>query len=281
MPTSTYGGPKVDEETLTVTSATLSADRKKVTLKIDGLKPGRVVYVRSPRPFDAQDGESLWSTEAWYTLNKLPGLRRAGQRRALRARGRPAHRRREVRHRPRRLHRHRVRRRLRHRRRGATKFDVNAAKAGDYRLALRYANGPNPFARPEDGEPDRQRHEPPDHAARDGIWTNYRLYLDDVALNAGANTIEIKHADGRRRPRQPRLAAARSRGHDALRGRGGDARRRRDGPDRARRLQRHGLRRRLPEPGCEHDVQGERVRRRRDGGHARLRQRPGSVPGKR
>ena len=32
MPTAAYGGPKIDEETLTVTSATLSADGKKVTL---------------------------------------------------------------------------------------------------------------------------------------------------------------------------------------------------------------------------------------------------------
>ena len=29
--------------------------------------------MRSPRPFDAQDGTKLLSTEAWYTLNKLPG----------------------------------------------------------------------------------------------------------------------------------------------------------------------------------------------------------------
>ena len=73
MPTSSYGGPKIDEETLTVTSATLSEDGKKVTLELDGLKPGRVVHVRSPRPFSREGGESLWSTEAWYTLNALPG----------------------------------------------------------------------------------------------------------------------------------------------------------------------------------------------------------------
>ena len=68
-----YGGPKVDEETLTVTSATLSADGKKVTLAVNGLQAGRVVYVRSPRPFTSTTGQSLWSTEAWYTLNAIPG----------------------------------------------------------------------------------------------------------------------------------------------------------------------------------------------------------------
>ncbi|MGC2998810.1 ricin-type beta-trefoil lectin domain protein [Streptomyces sp. G35A] len=73
VPTAGYGGPKVDEETLTAQSATLSDDRRTVTLSVAGLKADRVVHVRSPRPFSSSDGESLWSTEAWYTLNKLPG----------------------------------------------------------------------------------------------------------------------------------------------------------------------------------------------------------------
>src|SRR6185436_10520334 len=29
-----------------------------------------------------------------------------------------------------------------------------------------------------------------------GAWTNYRLYVDTVTLDAGTNTIEIKHAEG-------------------------------------------------------------------------------------
>ncbi|MFD0599398.1 family 16 glycoside hydrolase [Catellatospora coxensis] len=72
-PTSAYGGPKVDLETLGVTSAIPSADGRKVTLRINGLEAGRVVYVHSPRPFSSASGQSLWSTEAWYTLNALPG----------------------------------------------------------------------------------------------------------------------------------------------------------------------------------------------------------------
>ncbi|MCG5468143.1 ricin-type beta-trefoil lectin domain protein [Micromonospora sp. LAH09] len=71
--TSNYGGPKIDEETLTVTAATLSADGKKVSLTVPGRKAGRVVHLRSPRPFTATSGQSLWSTEAWYTLNSIPG----------------------------------------------------------------------------------------------------------------------------------------------------------------------------------------------------------------
>ena len=73
QPTASYGGPKIDETTLQVASATLSADRKKVTLAVNGLKAGHVVHVRSARPFSSTTGESLWSTEAWYTLNSVPG----------------------------------------------------------------------------------------------------------------------------------------------------------------------------------------------------------------
>ncbi|WP_406339548.1 family 16 glycoside hydrolase [Streptomyces sp. NBC_00649] len=73
VPAPAYGGPKVDEESLPVTSATLSDDRRKVRLTIPGLKPDRVVHVRSPRPFSSSEGEQLWSTEAWYTLNAKPG----------------------------------------------------------------------------------------------------------------------------------------------------------------------------------------------------------------
>lgn len=71
--TAQYGGPKLDEENLTVTGATASEDGRTVTLQVDGMKPDRVVHLRSPRPFDSASGETLWSTEAWYTLNSYPG----------------------------------------------------------------------------------------------------------------------------------------------------------------------------------------------------------------
>ena len=37
------------------------------------MKPDRVVHLRSPRPFASASDETLWSTEAWYTLNSYPG----------------------------------------------------------------------------------------------------------------------------------------------------------------------------------------------------------------
>jgi hypothetical protein len=90
VPTADHGGPKVDEETLTAQSAALSDDRKTVTLAIPGLKADRVVHVRSPRPFGPADGEPLWSTEARYTLNRLPGATpRTGEVRAVVTSGRP------------------------------------------------------------------------------------------------------------------------------------------------------------------------------------------------
>ncbi len=75
QPTASYGGPKLDQQSLTVVSATPSADRKKVTVLLSGLRSGRVVHLRSPRPFTSESGKSLWSTEAWYTLNAMVGTR--------------------------------------------------------------------------------------------------------------------------------------------------------------------------------------------------------------
>ena len=76
-PTASYGGPKIDEETLTVTDATLSADGKKVvTLKVDGLKPDRVVYIRSPRPFAASDGSSCGAPRPGTRSTSCPATSR-------------------------------------------------------------------------------------------------------------------------------------------------------------------------------------------------------------
>lgn len=72
VPTVAYGGPKVDEETLTVKSVTVSRDRRTVFLEAEGLQEGRVFYVRLHTSLRSQSGQPVWSTEAWYTLNKLP-----------------------------------------------------------------------------------------------------------------------------------------------------------------------------------------------------------------
>jgi hypothetical protein len=71
-PTEQYGGPKIDEESLAVSRATPEADGRSVTLEIRGLKPGRCVSLRmDPK---SVEGEPIWSTEAWYTLNEIPRM---------------------------------------------------------------------------------------------------------------------------------------------------------------------------------------------------------------
>ena len=202
-------------------SATVSADRKVVTLKVADLKPNRVVYVRSPRPFEAQDGTKLLSTEAWYTLNKLPGyvapvsdglyeledgmmtggakfdtehagFTGTGFVSGIQTAGA-----------------------------SSVKVEVNTAKAGDYRMALHYANGPNPFQGPKKmtlivNGTSRQ------------ITLPSTGHVEDVGLlprhghaQRGREHDRAQVQHGRRRQRQPRQPPARPGGHDALRGRGG------------------------------------------------------------
>ena len=71
-PTIDYGGPKMDEEMLTVKSANVSADRRKVFLELNGVKPQHVVYVRLKQPFVSEVGHELWITEGFYTMNAIP-----------------------------------------------------------------------------------------------------------------------------------------------------------------------------------------------------------------
>jgi hypothetical protein len=189
VPTSSYGGPKVDEQTLSVTSAVLSPDNKKVTLTIAGLQAGRVVYLRSPRPFTSSTGQSLWSTEAWYTLNAIPGGAYEAENAALAG--------------------------------GATvmtdhngfsgtgfvagygtagastTFTVNAASAGVYQAGLRFSNGPNPFTGTKtlslyvNNVKIKQV-----SLISTGNWDTWSTQTDNVTLNAGPNTISYRYDSG-------------------------------------------------------------------------------------
>ncbi|MDA0165933.1 DUF1080 domain-containing protein [Solirubrobacter ginsenosidimutans] len=193
VPTSQYGGPKVDEESLTVKDASISADKLTVTVHLDGLKPGRVVHVRSQRPFASNTGEELWNTEAWYTLNKLPGYvapvgdgayeleeatllggakfdtEHAGYTGSGFVSG------------------------IQTAGSSSVKIDVNTAKAGDYRFALHYANGPNPFQGPKKLTLIVNGTSRTITLPSTGTWKTWGYYLDTVALNGGANTIEFKY----------------------------------------------------------------------------------------
>jgi cytochrome c len=72
VPTKEYGGPKVDQTKLKVLSASVSADRKRVSLELAGMKAGHVIYVRLPYYWASANGNELWTTEAWYTMNAVP-----------------------------------------------------------------------------------------------------------------------------------------------------------------------------------------------------------------
>ncbi len=68
--TAAYGGRKIDQVSLTASTATPHEDGMGVRLVIDGVEAGNVVYLRTDPT--ATDGEQIWSTEAWYTLNEVP-----------------------------------------------------------------------------------------------------------------------------------------------------------------------------------------------------------------
>jgi hypothetical protein len=72
-PTANYGGPKIGEVGLTVSSANLSGDGLKVVLNMQGLKTGQVVRIRLSGVRSAAD-EATWHNDAYYTLNAFgPG----------------------------------------------------------------------------------------------------------------------------------------------------------------------------------------------------------------
>jgi 3-keto-disaccharide hydrolase/PA14 domain-containing protein/carbohydrate binding protein with CBM35 domain len=193
-PTSEYGGPRIDEQNLQVTSATASADRRKVTLKLSGLRAGRVVHLRSPRPFAAENGQSLWSTEAWYTLNAVVG--NTGQATDYEAEtaglsgGASAT--------------------TNHagysgtgfvegywNQGAATSFSVSVPTAGSYNTGLRYSNGPNPFAGTKkvslyvNGAKVRQL-----SLASTGNWDTWATQTESVTLRAGTNAVVYKYDPG-------------------------------------------------------------------------------------
>ncbi|MFE6527355.1 family 16 glycoside hydrolase [Streptomyces rochei] len=195
-PTADYGGPKIAEEELSVSSATLSKDGRTVRLRLDGLKPDRVVHVRSPRPFTSAAGEALWSTEAWYTLNEMPGkqpppatLYEAEEARLTGKAG---------------VNTDHVGYsgsgfvdRYATEGKAATTFDVTVPRTGTYDVGLRYSNGPNPFEGTKslslyaNGKKVRQT-----ELASTGDWDTWSTRTERLRLRAGHNTVSYRYDPG-------------------------------------------------------------------------------------
>jgi hypothetical protein len=66
-----YGSPEVDQVTPKITAAEVSADKKKVRLKVDGMVQGHVHHLKA-KGVRAASGAKLWHDEGWYTLNEVP-----------------------------------------------------------------------------------------------------------------------------------------------------------------------------------------------------------------
>lgn len=66
-----YGSPEVDQVTPKITGVSVSPDKKKVRLKVDGLVQGHVHHIEAKGVTSATGGK-LWHNEGWYTLNEIP-----------------------------------------------------------------------------------------------------------------------------------------------------------------------------------------------------------------
>ena len=71
-PNEQYGGPKYDESKLTASAISVSVDRRQIRVAIPGLREGYVVYLRLDDRLRSAGDASLWTAEAWYTLNRIP-----------------------------------------------------------------------------------------------------------------------------------------------------------------------------------------------------------------
>jgi hypothetical protein len=65
-----YGEGKQPDQALTVSGTAVSADGKRVHLKIADLAANRVVYFKATN-VKGQGGKAPWNDEVWFTLNTL------------------------------------------------------------------------------------------------------------------------------------------------------------------------------------------------------------------
>ncbi len=194
--TAAYGGPKLDQESLSVASATVSADGKTVSLTVPGVKPGRVVHLRSPRPFSAADGEELWSTEVWYTANAVPGYQAPADRGYYEAEEASVFGGAAINTDHSKYSGSGFVDNMTTQGSGVT-FTVNAAQAGPQPVHLRYANGPNPSAKTKVVSLIVNGTEVEPLSLPSTVdWKTWAFATRELNLNAGANTITLRYDTG-------------------------------------------------------------------------------------
>ena len=71
VPTSQYGGPKIDATAAKIKRVSMK-DRRTLLIEVDEMRAGHVFYLRLPSRFRSESYRALWSNEAWYTLNAIP-----------------------------------------------------------------------------------------------------------------------------------------------------------------------------------------------------------------
>ncbi len=71
-PTKTYGGPKIDKRIVAPSALRVSKDRLQLFVGVEAMTAGKVYQFTLPVTWRSVARRPLWSTEAWYTLNRVP-----------------------------------------------------------------------------------------------------------------------------------------------------------------------------------------------------------------
>lgn len=75
VPSAAYGAGNGNPSSVSVKGAVVSSDKRRVTLSMDGLKTGNLIHIKVSGLTAEGNVGNLWSTESWYTLNKVgPGV---------------------------------------------------------------------------------------------------------------------------------------------------------------------------------------------------------------
>ena len=160
------------------------------------VKPGRVVHLRSPRPFSAADGEGLWSTEVWYTANAVPGYQAPADRGYYEAEEASVFGGAGINTDHSKYSGSGFVDNITTQGSGVT-FTVNAAQAGPQPVHLRYANGPNPSTKTKVVSLLVNGTEIEPLSLPSTVdWKTWAFATRELNLNAGANTIALRYDAG-------------------------------------------------------------------------------------